>query len=112
MCRLVRALVEGLPVAVSECRDGARILEACSEIQPDYVVIDLNLTGMEAFAATRRIVAAHRSVRVLLLGEGDDSRLRERAAQAGVWRYVLKESLIDMRRLLDPMTQGSENKTA
>jgi CheY-like chemotaxis protein len=102
MCRLVRALLEGVPVSVSECRDGARVLEACAETQPDYVVVDLNLAGMEALTAIRRIVAVHRGVRVVLLGEENDPRLRHRAAQAGVWRYVLKESLIEVRFLLDP----------
>jgi two-component system response regulator MtrA len=102
MCRLLSALLEGLPISISECHDGAKALEACAEMQPDYVVIDLNLAGMEAFAAVRQIVAAHRDVRVLLLGEEDDSRLRSRAADAGVWRYVLKESLIEVRRLLEP----------
>src|SRR5580698_6014575 len=84
MCRLLRALLEGLPISVSECHDGARVLEACAEMRPDYVVIDLNLAGMEAFAAVRQIVAVHPDVRVLLLGEEDDSRLRGRAAEAGV----------------------------
>jgi hypothetical protein len=27
MCRLVRALIEGLPIAVSECHEGAQVLE-------------------------------------------------------------------------------------
>jgi two-component system, OmpR family, response regulator MtrA len=112
MCRLLGTLLEGLPVSVSECHDGARALEACAEMQPDYVVIDLNLAGMEAFTAIRRIVAAHRDVRVLLLGDENDSRLRDGAAEAGVWRYVLKESLIDVRRLLEPMCQDSEDRDA
>jgi two-component system response regulator MtrA len=106
MCRLLSALLEGLPISVSHCHDGARALQACAEKQPDYVVIDLNLAGMEAFAAVRQIVAAHRDVRVLLLGEEDDSRLRSRASEAGVWRYVLKENLIDVRRLLEPEDAG------
>ena len=40
-------------------------------------------------------------MRILLLGEEDDTRLRGRAAEAGVWKYVLKESLIDVRRFLE-----------
>jgi CheY-like chemotaxis protein len=112
MCRLLSTLLEGLPVSVSECHNGARVLEACAETQPDYVVIDLTLAGVAAFAAIRRIVAAHPDVRVLLLGDENDSRLRDRAAEAGVWRYVLKESLIDVRRLLEPMLQDSENRDA
>src|ERR1700735_5441476 len=106
MCRLLISLLEGLPVTVSECHDGATALEACGEMQPDYVVIDLNLAGTEAFTAVRQIVAEHRDVRVLLRGEEYDASLRSRASEAGVWRYVLKESLIDVRRLLEPEDTG------
>jgi CheY-like chemotaxis protein len=111
MCRLLISILEGLPVSISECHDGAKALEVCAEMQPDYVVVDLNLAGMEAFAAIRRIVAMHPDVRVLLLGEEDDSRLRRRAAEAGVWSYVLKESLIDVRRLLEPISEDTGGPT-
>jgi CheY-like chemotaxis protein len=112
MRRLLISLLEGLPISIGECLEGARVLEACAAMQPDYVAIDLNLAGMDAFAAVRQIVAQHRDVRVLLLSEEDDSRLRSRAAEAGVWRYVLKESLIEVRRLLDSTFQGSERRNS
>jgi DNA-binding NarL/FixJ family response regulator len=54
---------------------------------------------MEAFAAIRQIVALHPNVRVLLLGEEDDSKLRRRATEARAWSYVLKDSLINVQRL-------------
>ncbi len=101
MSRLLRALLEGLAISVSQCNEGARALEACANSMPDYVVIDLNLADVDAFGAIRQMVASHPGVRILLLGEGDDTRLRGRAAEAGVWKYVLKESLIDVRRFLE-----------
>jgi CheY-like chemotaxis protein len=45
MCRLVRALIEGLPVAISECIDGAQSLAACAEALPDWVLIDRSSTA-------------------------------------------------------------------
>ena len=112
MCRLVRALIEGLPVAVSECHDGAQALAVCAEVQPDWVLIDLNLAGMDALAATRRIATVHPRSRVLLLSEDDDARLRSVAARAGVWAIVLKQSLIDVRRFLEPTAEDPEPRDA
>src|ERR1700742_4421699 len=112
MRRLLNSLLEGLPIAISECHDGARVLQACAEIEPDYAVIDLNLAGVEALGLVRRIVSKHPQVRVVLLGEDDDSRLRSRAIEAGVWRYLVKESLIDLRRLLDLISADAENQDA
>jgi two-component system chemotaxis response regulator CheY len=106
MSRLLATLLEGLAISVSQCNEGARALEACANLTPDYVVIDLNLAGVDAFAAIRQMVAAHPGVRVLLLGEEDDARLRGRAAEAGVWKYVLKESLVDVRSFLEAAEEG------
>jgi two-component system, chemotaxis family, chemotaxis protein CheY len=101
MSRLLATLLEGLAISVSQCNEGSRALEACANLMPDYVVIDLNLAGVDAFAAIHQMVAVHPGVRVLLLGEEDDVRLRGRAAEAGVWKYVLKESLVDVRRFIE-----------
>lgn len=108
MCRLVRALIEGLPVTVSECRDGAQVLSACGEVQPDWVVIDLTLAGTDALALTRQITALHGGARVLLLSQEDDPRLRDAAARAGAWAVVHKESLVDLRQFLALAVQPSQ----
>lgn len=106
MSRLLGTLLEGLAISVSQCNEGARAVESCADLNPDYVVIDLNLAGVDALAATSRIVAAHPGVRVLMLGEEDDSRLRGRAAESGVWKYVHKENLVDVRRFLEAAEAG------
>jgi two-component system, chemotaxis family, chemotaxis protein CheY len=106
MSRLLGTLLEGLPISVSQCNQGTRALDACADLMPDYVAIDLDLAGVDALAAVRQMVAAHPGLRVLLLGEEDDARLRGRAAEAGVWRYVLKESLIDVRHFLEAAEVG------
>ena len=100
MRRLLRGLLEGLPAAISECQDGAQALAMCAEVQPDWVLLDLHLAGIDSFAATRQIVAAGRPVRVLLLGEEDDVRWRDLAEKAGACGYALKQNLIDVPGLL------------
>jgi DNA-binding NarL/FixJ family response regulator len=110
MRRLLATLLDGLTVAISECSDGARIVEICAASEPDYVVIDLNLASTDAFAAIQGILRTRPQVRVLLLAEEEDSRLRERAAEAGVWKFVLKESLVDVRRLIEAGAEIQEDK--
>lgn len=105
MRRLLVNLLEGLPVTISECSDGARAVEACGQARPDYVAIDFDLADTDALAAVREMIAAQPGVRVVLLGQEDDHRLRARAVEAGVWRYVLKERLIEVRRLIDPKAE-------
>jgi CheY-like chemotaxis protein len=110
MCRLLRALVEGLPVAISECHDRSQVLAACAQIQPEWVLMDLDLAGLDAFAAARQITTTHPGTRILLLSEDDNPKLRDIAVKAGVWAIVLKESLIDVRRFLEPAAEEPETQ--
>jgi len=108
MRRLVRAVLEGLCISISECCDGAQVLATCAGLQPDWVVLDLNLASIDAFAATRQIAAAYPHIRILVLGDDDDVRLRHTAARAGAWSYVLKTDLTGVRRLLDSVSQDPD----
>ena len=105
MRRLVRAVLEGLRISISECSDGAQILAACAGTQPDWVVLDLNLSGVDAFGAIRQIAVAYPHIRILVLGDDDDIRLRHTATRAGAWSYVHKADLTGVRRLLDSTPQ-------
>jgi len=101
MRRLLRAVLDGLRISISECSDGAQVLSACAATQPDWVVLDLNLAGVDALAATRQIAAAYPDIRILMLGDDDDLRLRHSATRAGAGSYVLKADLTGVRQLLD-----------
>ncbi len=108
MYRMVCALIEGLPVAVSECHQAARVLAACGETQPDWVLIDLTLSGGDALVVARQTRQFYPGTRVLLLSQENDPRLRELAARAGVWDMLHTETLIDLRRFLEPSAERSE----
>jgi len=105
MCRLIRSLIEGLPLSVSECHDSSQALALCAAVQPDWVLLDLNLAGTDAFTTTRQISSAYPEARVVVLTEDNNPRLREAAQQAGAWCYLLKENLFDVRRLLHASPQ-------
>jgi NarL family two-component system response regulator LiaR len=100
ICRLIRSLVEGLPLSISECHDSSQALAVCAAVRPDWVLLDLNVAGTDALAATRQISSAYPEARVVVLTEDNDPRLREAAQQAGAWSYLLKENLVDVRGLL------------
>jgi len=100
MCRLIRSLVEGLPVSITECHDASQALAICAAVQPDWILLDLNLAGTDALAVTRLISTTYPQSRVVVLTEDDNARLHEAAQQAGACAYLRKENLVDVRRLL------------
>lgn len=75
---------------VAEADDGIGAVTAAHETQPDVVLMDLNLPGLDGIQATRRIVAASPHIGVLVLTMFDDDASVFAAMRAGARGYLLK----------------------
>ena len=100
--RLVRQLVADLADEIGECGDGAEAEARYAELQPDWVLMDIEMPRVDGIAATRRIKAAFPDARILIVTNYGDAALRAAALAAGACGYVLKENLLELRRLLQP----------
>ena len=97
---LIRIVLTGLADDVRECADGDEAVAAYRQQRPDWVLMDAKMVRMGGLEATRRIVASDRSARVLIVTDYDDAHWRAAAREAGACGYVLKDNLLDVRRLL------------
>lgn len=87
----LRALLEQLGVeVVAEASTGEEAVTVTAACSPDIVVMDLSMPGIGGVEATRRIVAAHPSVRVLVLTMVDADATVVAALRAGASGYLLK----------------------
>ncbi len=100
MRRMIRGLVEDLVDAVHECEGGADALAACREHRPEWVLMDIQMEPVDGLAATRQIKAAFPDTKVVMVTNYGDRQMREAASDAGASDYVLKENLLDVRRIL------------
>ena len=98
---LLKTIVMGFADEVNECTDGSEAVAAYSAQRPDWVLMDLQMAGMGGLEATRRILAADRTARVLIVTQYDDAHWRAAAIAAGACGYVLKDNLLEVRRLLE-----------
>lgn len=75
---------------VGEAADGDAALRAAATLQPDIILMDLNMPGVNGVEATRRVVGSspHIGVVVLSMVQDDDSVFA--AMQAGARGYLLK----------------------
>lgn len=93
----LRALLESVPdfEVVGEAANGTTAVALVSSLQPDVVVMDLNMPGLTGIDVTRRIVENNPEIRVLVLTmlEDDDSVFA--AMRAGARGYVLKSAAPD-----------------
>ena len=99
MRRVLRRMISDL-AEVHECQDGAEALAAYRLHQPDWVLMDIRMRMVHGLDATRQIRAQFPEARVIVVSNYDSDELREAARSAGACGYVLKENLVDLRRLL------------
>lgn len=90
----LKLIIESQPdmSVVFEASDGEAAVRGALELQPDVVVIDISMPGMNGLVATRALKAAKcRAAIVTLTRHGDAAYLQE-LLRAGVSAYVLKQS--------------------
>ncbi|SEM04986.1 response regulator [Streptacidiphilus jiangxiensis] len=80
---------------VGEAGDGAQALRLAGELRPDVVVMDIRMPGMDGIEATRRILAADDTCRVLMLTTFDDDEYVYGALRAGASGFLVKDMALD-----------------
>lgn len=83
------ATVAGV-VAVGRAASGEEAVVAAAELQPDVVLMDLNMPGIDGIEATRRIVATSPHIAVIVLSMYEDDDQVFGALKAGARGYLLK----------------------
>ena len=87
--RMVVEATEGFEV-VGEVETGEASVDAAHELDPDLVLMDVNLPGIDGLEATRRILAASTRVVILLLSTYEEEEYAPRAAECGASAYIPK----------------------
>jgi DNA-binding NarL/FixJ family response regulator len=75
---------------VGETADGNETVEAVERLQPDVVLMDIRMPGIDGLEATRRIVARGIATRVLILTTFDVDDYVYEAMKAGASGFLLK----------------------
>lgn len=82
-----------------EARDGEEAVRVCSRTQPDVILMDLVMPGMDGAAATQAIRQCCPQTRVVILTSFAEEKLVQQALQAGAIGYLLKD--IEAKELAD-----------
>jgi CheY-like chemotaxis protein len=87
----LRGLLEdhGLPV-IGEAADGLQAITMAAQLQPDVVVMDVRMPGLDGLQATIRITGAHPHIRVVVYSVFDSDDTRHAARRAGAAAFVAK----------------------
>jgi NarL family two-component system response regulator LiaR len=80
---------------VGEADGGEEAVRLCAQVQPDVILMDLVMPGMDGAAATRAIRERWPDIQILALTSFKEKELVEGALQAGAIGYLLKDVSAD-----------------
>ena len=89
--RMVVEETEGFQV-VGEAETGEASIVMAQELDPDLVLMDVNLPGMSGLEATRHILAASDRVKILVLSTYEDEHYDARSAEVGAAAFIPKSA--------------------
>jgi DNA-binding NarL/FixJ family response regulator len=77
---------------VGEAINGRQAVDLCNRLNPDLILLDVQMPEMDGMAATRAIKAARPSVCVIIVSMHESAEYLLEALRAGAAGYLLKEA--------------------
>jgi two-component system NarL family response regulator len=77
---------------VGHVGDGLQAVQRAIELEPDVVLMDIRMPGVDGVEATKRILALKPAMRILILTAFETDRHVLQALQVGANAYVLKDA--------------------
>ena len=77
---------------VGRAPDGRSVVAAARQLQPELVLLDISMPGVNGLEAIPRIRALNNPPAILVLSMHDEALYAERALRAGAQGYVMKDA--------------------
>jgi DNA-binding NarL/FixJ family response regulator len=89
----VRVLLQATPDidVVGEAADGAEAVRLAERVRPDVILMDIRMPGVDGLEATRRVLAAQPSAKVIMLTTFADEEYLYDAFAAGALGFLVKD---------------------
>ncbi len=88
----LRKIIEGEDdlTVIAEAADAETAIDAVKQAEPDVVIMDINLPGMNGIEATKIIKDEHPKIKIIGLSFHDDDEVRHEMHDAGASAYLEK----------------------
>lgn len=105
----IRMLLESMPevTVLGEASDGFSVVSMVEKLQPNLVLMDIAMPGLNGLDATTRIKRDWSDIRVLILSMHQDEQYVRQALKVGASGYLLKDSATtELALALQAMARG------
>ena len=94
LCKLL-ALEEDFEV-VAQAQDGRQVLDVLQQYEPDILLLDLKMPGLDGLATLQRLQVVKNKTRVIVLTASDDKNEFVQAMKLGTSGIVLKQTATEL----------------
>jgi len=95
---------------VGEARNGKEAIEVVRQTEPDVVLMDVRMPGVDGIEATKEIRTSYPDTAVVVLSTYDDRDLVKTALDAGAAGYLLKTASAD--EIVDAIRNAASGKVS
>jgi DNA-binding NarL/FixJ family response regulator len=87
-----RTTLENIPdlLIVGEASDGLEAVQKAQKLQPDLVLLDIGLPGLNGIDVARQMGKYCQGSKIVFLSENHDADIAKEASQLGAAKHVLK----------------------
>ena len=90
---------------VGSVADGSALLEAAQRLQPDVIVLDVNLPNVDSLEACREIRRVNPATKVIMFTAMDDPGVQQACLEAGAAAFVAKRVASDLLPTIQRLCQ-------
>lgn len=83
---------EELFTVIAECTNGAEAIEAAAKHKPDIILMDINMSPVNGFEATRKIIKQAPEIKIIGVSINNQPTYARNMLQLGARGYVTKNS--------------------
>jgi two-component system, NarL family, nitrate/nitrite response regulator NarL len=94
LCKLL-ALEDDFEV-VAQASDGRQVLDIIQQLEPDILLLDLKMPGLDGLATLQRLQSSKSKTRVIVLTASDDKNEFVQAMKLGTSGIVLKQTATEL----------------
>lgn len=93
---------------IAEAGSGEQAYQLFSQYMPDVLVMDISMPGIGGLESLRRIIAKHRSAKIVIFSMHENTTFVAQALAAGAMGYIAKSS--DAQELVQAILNAYEGK--
>jgi CheY-like chemotaxis protein len=96
--RMMVSMLKAYYDEIYECTDGKDAKAAYAKYKPDWVLMDVEMKGMDGLTATKKIKSDYPEAHVVIMSQFRDPEIQNEARFSGAEKFILKDNILELKK--------------